>query len=165
MFASYYSYQTFAVNRPSGKNLFYLGEAELSARYRLIPRGKAKDWWDGEVEKIPPFVNKTVFLLSGALIPVWRLVKNVKETAFKIVRTTTDEGVRLVGLQIPKLAVKEIVRLFDGAWKREETSADIYQSILDDKESVELMENIRLKRSKLFREDSNPRAIAARFLN
>jgi len=144
------SYQTYAISRPSGRNLFYLDEAELSSRFRLVPKSKAKDWWNGEVEKIPPFINKTVFLLSGALIPVWRQIKNVKDAAFKIVRTTTDEGVRLVGLQIPKTQVKEIVRLFDCAWEREETSVEIFQSVLYGKESCELSENIRLKSSKFF---------------
>lgn len=144
------SYQTYAVSRPSGKNQFYLGETELAARFRLVPKAKAKDWWNGEVAKIPPVLNKTIFLLSGALIPVWRLVKNVKDSAFKIVRTTTDEGVRLVGLQIPKTQVKEIVRLFNGVWEQEETASDIYKSVIDGKESLELIENIRLKSSKFF---------------
>lgn len=144
------SYQTYAVSRPTGRNLFYTGETELAARYRLVPKSKAKDWWNGEVEKNPPFVNKTVFLLSGALIPVWRQIKNVKDAAFKIVRTTTDEGVRLVGLQVPKTCVKEIVRLFDCAWEREETSSEIFQNVLYGKESLELVENIRLKSSKIF---------------
>ena len=144
------SYQTYAVSRPAGRNLFYLDEAELFARYRLVPKAKAKDWWNGEVEKIPPFVKKDVFLLSGALIPVWRQVKNVKDAGSKIVRTTTDEGVRLVGLQVPKHTVKEIVRLFDCAWQRTETSNEIFQNVLYGKESCELVENIRLKNSKLF---------------
>jgi P-loop containing NTP hydrolase pore-1/C-terminal domain on Strawberry notch homologue len=144
------SYQTFAVSRPAGRNLFYLDEAELSSRYRLVPKSKAKDWWNGEVEKIPPFIKKDVFLLSGALIPVWRQVKNVKDAGSKIVRTTTDEGVRLVGLQVPKHTVKEIVRLFDGAWQRTETSNEIFQNVLYGKETLELVENIRLKNSKLF---------------
>lgn len=144
------SYQTYAVSRPSGKNLFYTDESELAARYRLVPKSKAKDWWNGEVEKIPPFVKNDVFLLSGALIPVWRQVKNVKDAGSKIVRTTTDEGVRLVGLKVPKSCVKEIVRLFDCAWAREETSNEIFQNVLYGKESLELVENIRLKNSKLF---------------
>lgn len=144
------SYQTYAVSRPKGANLFYLDETELAARYRLVPKSKAKDWWNGEVGKIPPFVSKTVFLLSGALIPVWRQIKNVKDAAFKIVRTTTDEGVRLVGLQIPKPHVKEITRLFDCAWRTEETSSEIYENVLFGKESLELIENIRLKNSKFF---------------
>ena len=92
------SYQIYAISRPSGRNQFYLDEAELAARYRLVPESKAKDWWDGEVEKIPPYLKKDVFLLSGALLPIFRQIKNVKDAAFKIVRTTTDEGVRLVGL-------------------------------------------------------------------
>jgi len=144
------SFQTYAVSRPKGVNLYYLDEAEITARYRLVPSAKAKDWWDGEVGKIPPLVNKTVFLLSGALIPVWRQIKNVKDAAFKIVRTTTDEGVRLVGLQIPKTQVKEIVRLFDCAWQSDDTSSEIFQSVLFGKESLELVENIRLKSSKFF---------------
>ena len=144
------SFQTYAVSRPSGRNQFYTVEAELAARYRLVPKAKAKDWWNGEVGKIPPFVNKTVFLLSGALIPVWRQIKNVKDAAFKIVRTTTDEGVRLVGLQVPKLTVKEIVRLFDCAWQQAATSEEIFQSVIVGKDSCELVENIRLKSSKVF---------------
>lgn len=144
------SYQTYAVSRPKGANLFYTDETELAARYRLVPKRAAKDWWNGEVEKIPPFVVKDVFLLSGALIPVWRQIKNVKDAGSKIVRTTTDEGVRLVGLQVPKTCVKEIVRLFDCAWQREETSSEIFQNVLHGKESVELVENIRLKSSKVF---------------
>ncbi len=88
--------------------------------------------------------------MSGALIPVWRQIKNVKDAALKIVRTTTDEGVRLVGLQIPKSQVKEITRLFDCAWEREETSNEIFQNVLFGKETLELVENIRLKNSKVF---------------
>jgi hypothetical protein len=144
------SYQTYAISRPSGRNQFYLDEAELAARYRLVPKSKAKDWWDGEVEKIPTFVKKDVFLLSGALLPVWRQIKNVKDASFKIVRTTTDEGVRLVGLQVPKPNVKEITRLFDCAWQQAETSEEIFQSVIGGKESCELVENIRLKNSKVF---------------
>ena len=144
------SYQTYAVSRPKGVNLFYLDESELAARYRLVPKSKATDWWNGEVEKIPPYLNKTVYLLSGALIPVWRQIKNVKDEGFKIVRTTTDEGARLVGLQVPKRQVKEIVRLFDCKWERDETASEIFQSVFHGKESCELVENIRLKTSKFF---------------
>lgn len=144
------SFQTYAVSRPAGRNQFYCTQAELAARYRLVPKSKAKDWWNAEIAKIPPFIKREVFLLSGALIPVWRLVKNVRDAGTKIVRTTTDEGVRLVGLQIPKQTVKEIVRLFDCVWEQKETSAEIFQSILCGKESCELIENIRLKNSKFF---------------
>ena len=144
------SFQTYAVSRPKGANLFYLTESELSGRYRLVPKNKVKEWWNREVGKIPPFVKREVFILSGALIPVWRQIKNVKDTAFKIVRTTTDEGVRLVGLQVPKSNVKEITQLFDCAWQGAETSSEIYENVLFGKESLELVENIRLKNSKFF---------------
>ena len=144
------SYQTYAVSRPKGLNQFYLTESELAARFRLVPARAVRDWWNGEVEKIPPFVKREVFILSGALIPVWRQIKNVKDAAFKIVRTTTDEGVRLVGLQVPKTQVREITRLFGCAWHAEETSIEIYENILHGRESIELAENIRLKNSKFF---------------
>jgi hypothetical protein len=58
--------------------------------------------------------------------------------------------VRLVGLQVPKSQVNEIVRLFDCAWQTDETSSEIFQSVLYGKESLELFENIRLKSSKFF---------------
>ena len=88
--------------------------------------------------------------MSGALLPIFRQIKNVKDASFKIVRTTTDEGVRLVGLQVPKHTVKEITRLFDCAWQRQETPEEIFQSVVHGKETLELIENIRLKNSKVF---------------
>jgi hypothetical protein len=58
--------------------------------------------------------------------------------------------VRLVGLQVPKHTVKEITRLFDCAWQQAETSEEIFQSVIEGRESCELVENIRLKNSKVF---------------
>lgn len=146
------SYKTYAVSRPAGKDAFYITEESLMNRYRLVPKNKARDWWLEQVENIPPEELKTVYLLSGALLPVWRQIKEVKESNFKIVRTTTDDGERLVGLQIPKAKIKQIMQLFDSSWKTEDTLTEIYERILHGSESVELIENIRLRSAKVFGE-------------
>jgi hypothetical protein len=136
---------------PFGRNQFYLDEAELDARYRLVPKSKAKDWWDGEVEKIPDVRQKRRFSVSGALAS--GLAANQKRQRCVVQNRSHDdrrEGVRLVGLQVPKPYVKEITRLSTAPGSRAETSEEIFQSVIGGKESFELVENFRLKNSKVF---------------
>ena len=50
--------------------------------------------------------------MSGALLPIWKNLKKLQQTGLNIVRTTTDEGVRLVGVNIASDTINEIRRTF-----------------------------------------------------
>ena len=113
--------------------------------------------------------QKRRFSLSGALFPVWRQIKNVKDASFKIVRTTR---MKACGSSVCKCRNngKEITRLFDCAWQRAETSKEIFQSVIGGKESIKLVEIFVLKTrnfsaiitSKSFRARRNTRKSSAR---
>lgn len=140
--------QMFSVSRPAGYNLLYIKEAELAARYKIVTKTKARNWWNEEEQKIPPVEQKTVHLLSGALLPVWKYLKQLQQQGLNIVRTTTDDGVRLVGVNISPIALGEIRRTF-GLWKNTAANAEeILRSVRVENETVELLGEMKLRKTR-----------------
>jgi hypothetical protein len=141
-------YQMFSVSRPAGYNLFYIKESELAAKYKIVTKNKARNWWKTEEQKIPPVEEKVVHLLSGALLPIWKYLKNLQQQGLNIVRTTTDEGTRLVGLKVEPDAIREIRRTF-GLWKNScETAEEVLRSVRDENETVELLGEIKVRKTR-----------------
>lgn len=140
--------QMFSVSRPAGYNLLYIKEAELAARYKIVTKTKARNWWKEEERKIPPVEQKAVHLLSGALLPVWKYLKQLQQQGLNIVRTTTDDGVRLVGVNISPDAIGEIRRTF-GLWKNTAANAEeILRSVREENETVELLGEIKIRKTR-----------------
>jgi len=141
-------YQMFSISRPAGYNLFYIKESELASRYKIVTKTKTRNWWKEEESKIPPVEQKTVHLLSGALLPVWKYLKQLQQQGLNIVRTTTDDGVRLVGVNVSPDAIGEIRRTF-GLWKNTAANAEeILRSVKEENENVELLGEIKIRKTR-----------------
>lgn len=141
-------YQMFSVSRPAGYNLFYVKESELAAKYKIVTKSRARNWWKAEEARIPPVEQKTVHLLSGALLPVWKYLKNLQQQSLNIVRTTTDDGTRLVGVNISPDSISEIRRTF-GLWKNAAQNAEeILRSAREENETVELLGGIKIRKTR-----------------
>lgn len=141
-------YQMYSVSRPAGYNLFYLKEGELNQKYKLVSKNRAKNWWLEEQRKIPRTEQKAVHLLSGALLPVWKYLKKLQQADLNIVRTTTDDGTRLVGVSIERDGIGEIRRHF-GLWQNTaRTAEEIIKSVAEENETVELLGEIRVRKTR-----------------
>jgi hypothetical protein len=140
-------YQMFSVSRPAGYNLFYIKESELAAKYKIVSKTRARNWWKDEERKIPPVEQKTVHLLSGALLPIWKYLKNLQQQGLNIVRTTTDDGIRLVGVNLSGQAVNEIRRTF-GLWENSTTAEEILRSSREENEIVELAGDVKIRQTR-----------------
>lgn len=141
-------YQMVSVSKPSGYNLIYIRESELDSRYKIVPKVKAQNWWQSEQEKIPPTEQKTIHLLSGALLPIWKNLKNLQQNGLNIVRTTTDDETRLVGVSIAASTINEIRRTF-GIWKNVAgTAEEIIRAVRDEHEIIELLGEVRIRQTR-----------------
>jgi hypothetical protein len=136
--------QMAAVSRPAGYNLSYISEGELNQKYKIVAKARARAWWTVEQKKIPPTERKTVHLLSGALLPVWKSLKKLQQDGLNIVRTTTGDGVRLVGVNIPGAAIGEIRRAF-GIWKCAATATEIIRVVSEENETLELLGEMKIR--------------------
>ena len=138
-------HQMVSVSRPAGYNLAYISEAELNQRYKIVSKSRARVWWQDEQKKIPPTELKTIHLLSGALLPIWKSLKKLQQDALNIVRTTTDDGKRLVGVNIPGETIGEIRRAF-GLWRNTAANAaEILRSVREENETIELLGEMKIR--------------------
>jgi hypothetical protein len=137
--------QMFSLVRPAGYNLAYISEAELNQKYKIVAKTRARAWWTEEQKKIPPTMRKTIHLLSGTLLPVWKSLKKLQQDRLNIVRTTTDDGKRLVGVNIPGETVGEIRRAF-GLWRNTAANAaEILRSLREENETIELLNEMKIR--------------------
>src|SRR5690606_7012861 len=50
--------------------------------------------WSAEVAEVPEFVDSTIHVVSGLLLPIWKRLPN---ESTRVYRLQTDEGERIVG--------------------------------------------------------------------
>lgn len=138
-------YQMFSVSKPAGRNLAYIRENELNQKYRVVPKSRAERWWLNEEAKIPPFEQKTVHLLSGALLPIWKYLKTLSRDSLNIVRTTTDDGTRLVGVNVAGEWLNDIKRHFGLRSEIPTTAAEILRVVDFENNTVNLTGNVKIR--------------------
>ena len=138
-------YQMFSISKPAGRNISYVRENELNQKYRIVPKSRAETWWRREEAKIPPFEQRTVHLLSGALLPIWKYLKTLSHDALNIVRTTTDDGTRLVGVNIAREWIGDIRRHFGLRSEIPTTAAEILRVVDFENNTVNLTGDIKIR--------------------
>lgn len=138
-------YQMFSITKPVGRNVAYVRESELNQRYRVVPKTKAETWWLNEENRIPAFENRTVHLLSGALLPLWKYLKTLSHDALNIVRTTTDDGTRLVGVKISDEWLSDIRQHFGLRSRVPTTSNEVLRVVDFEKNSVDLIGDLTVR--------------------
>lgn len=138
-------YQMFSITKPVGRNVAYVRESELNQRYRVVPKTKAETWWLNEENRIPAFENRTVHLLSGALLPLWKYLKTLSHDALNIVRTTTDDGTRLVGVKISEEWLRDIRQHFGLRFSIPTTANEVLRVVDFEKNSVNLIGDITVR--------------------
>ncbi|MBA2378190.1 MAG: strawberry notch family protein [Blastocatellia bacterium] len=138
-------YQMYSISKPAGRNMSYIRENELNQKYRVAPKSRAEQWWREEEAKIPPFEQRTVHLLSGALLPIWKYLKTLSHDALNIVRTTTDSGTRLVGVNVASEWVSDIRRHFGIRTELPATVAEILRVVDFENNTVNLTGEIIIR--------------------
>jgi hypothetical protein len=82
---------------------------------------------------------------------LWERFKTHEEARLRVVRVTTDDGQRIVGIRIPQEQVGPIVRAL-GATRDLREPEEIFTGILDEGEEVTLVSGLKLARKLVHRE-------------
>jgi hypothetical protein len=145
------SYRTFAVWKPEAARSNYIHNDELTEKYMAVTPAKARDWWIDKYASLPPIETQEIHIIGGAIIPLWQRFKTHEEARLRVVRITTDDGQRIVGIRIPREQVGPIVRAF-GSSRDLREPREIFVGVLDEGEEIELVSGLKLCRRFLHRE-------------
>jgi len=145
------SYRTFAVWKPEAARSSYIHNNELTEKYTAVTPAKARNWWNDKYAIVPPIETHEIHIIGGAIIPLWQRFKTHEEARLRVVRLTTDEGQRIVGIRIPREQVGPIIRAL-GAGRALREPHEIFLGILHEGEEVELVSGLKLAQRFLHRE-------------
>ncbi|HSS21190.1 MAG TPA: strawberry notch family protein [Pyrinomonadaceae bacterium] len=144
------SYRTFAVWKPEAARSTYIHDDELKEKYRAVIPSKARKWWTNKHASVPPIETHETHIVGGAIIPLWGRFKTHEEARLRVVRVTTDDGQRIVGIRIPTEQVGPIVRALGATGDLREPE-EIFTGILDEGEEVTLVSGLKLSRKVIHR--------------
>ncbi len=147
------SFRTFAVWRPEAPRTNYINESELNTKYQAVTPERARDWWTRKYASIPPIETVETHILGGAIIPLWQRLKTDREARLRVVRVSTDEGQRIVGIHIPNDRVWTVLRSL-GISRRLQDPAKIYNAVLNEGEEITLTSNLKLKKGSIHGESA-----------
>jgi hypothetical protein len=142
------SFQTFAVWRPEGARTNYIHEDDLNEKYRVVSPEHACRWWTERHKSIPAINTIETHIIAGAIIPLWQCLKTHQDAQLRVVRVSTDDGQRIVGIEIPRERVGQVLRSLGLARSLREPE-QIFRGILDEGEEIGLVANLKLKRGNI----------------
>src|SRR5262249_44734265 len=82
---------------------------------------------------------------SGALLPIWKYLKTLSHDALNIVRSTTDDGTRLVGVKISEECLRDLFRHFGLRSEVPTTAAEILRVVDFENNIVNLTGDIKIR--------------------
>ncbi len=141
----------FILWKPEAARSSYIHDDELKEKYRAVIPSKARDWWIKKHATVPPIETHDTHIIGGAIIPLWQRFKTHEEARLRVVRVTTDDGQRIVGIRIPPEQVGPIVAAL-GATRDLREPDEIFTGILDEGEEVTLVSGLKLCRKMVHRE-------------
>jgi predicted RNA methylase len=145
------SYRTFALWKPEAARSSYIHDDELKEKYKAVTSARVRDWWIEKHAIVPPIETHAIHIIGGAIIPLWQRFKTHEEARLRVVRVTTDDGQRIVGIRVPREQVGPIIRAL-GAGRDLREPDEVFAGILNEGEEITLVSGLRLCRRMLHRE-------------
>ncbi len=98
--------------------------------------------WSAEVSEVPEFVDSTIHVVSGLLLPIWKRLPN---DSTRVYRLQTDDGERIVGRRVSPAWVAGAMATGTSTL----TPDDAFMALMDGKTIFDLSEGLQLRRSRV----------------
>lgn len=131
-----------ALVRPMGEIRFELRQLE-ETNWEEADEQKFSAAWAAEIAGLPEFSLSTMHMISGLLLPIWKLLP---QDYCRVYRLETDEGERIVGRLVSSEGLSRLCRNFGLDQTEVVSAADVWQSLLAGSSVVALAGNMTLRR-------------------
>jgi hypothetical protein len=138
------TYSTFALWKPEGPRVDYLSQDELHANYVPVRPDHARWWWTQAYDKVPVIHTTEINIIGGAIVPLWERLKANKEAKLRVLRVSTEDGRRIVGIEIPPKRLGAVLRAM-GIRTVVTDPDDVFAAVLKHGDEIPLASNMKLK--------------------
>jgi hypothetical protein len=142
------TFRTFSIWKPGAPRSSYINEDELNAKFTPVRPEAARQWWDTEYARVPEIETREVRVIAGAIIPLWQRLKTKDDAKLRVVRVSTTDGQRIVGVEVPRSQVSRVLRAL-GLGGPELDPEQLFTELMEGGESFNLVSDLKLKRSSL----------------
>src|SRR5258708_31630122 len=122
-----------------------------SGEQEWVRASAAQLWWAEQYAVVPEIETKEVHIIAGAIIPLWQKLKSKAEAKLQVVRVSTEDGQRIVGVEIPRLRIGPVLRSL-GLGRFPADPSKVFRGVLHEGDEISLVGDLKLKRSHLQRE-------------
>ncbi|WP_199192291.1 strawberry notch-like NTP hydrolase domain-containing protein [Chlorogloea sp. CCALA 695] len=127
--------------RPLGNSKLTMQDFHDST-WRNLSMDKFTSAWNQELQDLPEFTYSNFYLVTGLLLPIW---KKLDTTLMRVYRLQTDDGEQLLGRVLNTASMSKLASQF--GIKCSMSDREIYQSLIEHKQKVNLTENLTLVNS------------------
>jgi hypothetical protein len=104
------TFRTFAIWKPGAPRSSYIREHDLNSKYQVVRAEEVQSWWAREHSRVPDVETQEVRIIAGAIIPLWQKLKTKDDAKLRVVRVSTVDEQRIVGVEIPRTQVGRVLR-------------------------------------------------------
>ena len=142
------TFLTYSVWKPESERTSYLRQSDVNEKYRTVQSRDAMQWWRARYDAAPTVETSQTHIIAGAIIPLWHKLKTEAESRLAVVRVSPKDGQRIVGVEIPRPGVAQVLRSL-GLGSTPKDPKEVFDAILRQGDDLPLASNLRLKRSTL----------------
>jgi hypothetical protein len=142
------TFQTFSIWKPGAPRSSYIREKDLNMKYRPVRPEAAKKWWESEYLRVPDIDTREVRMIAGAIIPLWQRLKTKDDARLRVVRVSTVDGQRIVGVDIPRSQVTRVLRSL-GLGGPGPDPQQLFTDLMEGSDARDLASGLKLKLSML----------------
>lgn len=113
-----------------------MSEKNMEAKTTVIPEKEWDSAWKEAVKEVPEYNERTVHMITGALLPIWNKLPN--DGVVKAMRLTAEDGTQYLGRIIPPKQIDSVLRQLDvkGGDTKQYTGKEIYSAVMDKSQVV-----------------------------
>ncbi len=139
---------TMAVSVPKGWREALVRAEEFlgwNASWGRIEPADAEASWRERHGRVPKVETREMHLVGGAILPLWDRFRAARATRLRVVRATTDQGRRVVGVQVPRADLAATLRAL-GVTRTLRSAGGVFRAVLQERETVALVAGLELRR-------------------
>ena len=132
-------YQLYGVQR----NEYFLADDLSNSHWKTASQQVFEQQWQAEYDRVPATLTNNLYLLTGALLPIWN--KLPSETP-RVVQLVTDDKVRLLGRI---LTPEDHATLMNRLSPRSDNAVKLKKQVINGKQEIHLHHDLIIRRSKI----------------